>query len=480
MTERNLAAAARHALVNLDNERELRCNPLVRGESLAYGNLRLIVLTALESFGSTGPATNKRDLRYAILVRCDLGGESHQSVIAAMEISRRQFYRERREALLCVGDSIERRVAAATSGRLPAVAVADFGDAGEAYVEALRAAGQYRDVWREASALAPHAERDSKAIEFWLVASEAARYFAEHSDAEEALRMARSWKCTDSYWHSLWLASSIGSLQWVAGNSSDARATVERVLKSGAEERTLHGKEAVLTAIALVSAAFMEVDCGLWERARSLLARASALAQNGTGAKHQSRLRLETILLRLSGDVALHADGDRARAIAAYRGALEIARVSGDLGAGAMNAVHLAVALDEADVQQALSLADYGLEIVRRFYPGDRLAEATVSLVPLLLRARGRDAAREAMAKARRHTLGIRDSLFMDFAEVAVATRSGDFEVSLERAEELSTKFRCHGIGAWACDAQLVFANWGSQRRWSRARSPAPRDIDVS
>jgi hypothetical protein len=458
VTERNLAAAARHALANLDNDRELGRNPLLCGGSLSYGTLRLIVLTALEAVATwgSGPDDRKRR-RHAILVRCDLGGESHRSFIEALPISRRQFYRERREALLYLAESIEGLVPAATQAYSAATAtVVDLGDAAEAYIEALRSAGQYQIVWHEASSLALRASGDPKAMEFLLVASEAARFTCDAGNATAALRTAMDLTPLDSHWQSLWLASSMMNMQWVAAECSNARATIDQNLRAGVSERTLRGKEAVLSAITLISAAFMEIDCGQWERARTLLARASSLAKNGAGAKRQSLLRLASIILRLSADVALHADGDRARALAAYRTALEAARAAGDLGTVALTAVRLAAALDECDTRQALSLADYGLEIVRRFYPGDRLAEATLSLITLLMRARGPDAALEAISRARHPSLGLRDSLFLDFAEAKVAAHSGRYDNVADRAEELRARFAGNGIDAWACDACLT------------------------
>ncbi len=479
MNDHDLAAAARHALANLENERELARNALLpREHALSYDALRFIVLSALESLASSGNnrAARKQRRMHAILTRCDLAGEVHKSVINSMAISRRQFYRERHESLVRLADSIRSGVRKAqnANGDFSLAAVVDLGDAREALVEALRGAGQYRQVWEEASSLARTLGNDPRTMECWLVAAEAARFMADPASARRALDAAGAAVQPDSFWRSLWLASGTMSLQWIAGETDAARATLERAVRSGSPEGRIHGKEAVLLAIVLCSGARMEVDCGNWDRARSLLARASALAQNGSGSKRQSRFRLSALISRLYAQLAEHADGDAPRALVSYRAALDAARSSGELGTVAEIAIRYGAALARENVESALYYADYGLDIVRRFYPGDRLCELTLEIVPLLLHARGADAAREAIARARTPGIGSRDALFLDVAEAKAFAHAGELHRAVEMAETASTGLLARGIDAWGCEARLFAIDAGLKLGF---RARARRDL---
>lgn len=452
MTDRELVAAARHALADVENEQALLRNPLLpRNHTLSYGTLRFIVLNSLQSL-----APERRI--YTILVRCDLNGEVHKSVIKSMTLSRRQFYRERHEALLRFAAIVRQHVNKAQMQVEPAPSSAtlvDLGDAAEAYIEALRAAGQHRLVWEEASSLARRNPGDPREVDFLLVASEAARFSGDASLAQQALDVCLATR-GDSYWRSLWIASSAMSLQWVRGESAAARATFERAVSAGPDERTLHGKEATLLGMMLSGAARLEIDCGRWDRARSLIARASNLLQNGTAARPQSLSRLSALIFRVSSQLALHADGDRPRSIMSFRAALDAARASGELGNVAETAVRFAAALGPDDPQTALTYADYGLEIARRFYPGDRFSELTLTALPLLLHERGGEAAERAVFNARQNGLGARDALYLQLAEAKISAHAGDDRTTLERAESASSSLFRFGIDAWACDAQLL------------------------
>ncbi|HTU81316.1 MAG TPA: hypothetical protein VMF61_04250 [Candidatus Acidoferrales bacterium] len=461
MTDRELATAARAALSNIENERDLLANPLLpQNHAFSYGTVRFVVLSALQSLEpvGTGPAVRKQRRMHGILVRCDLGGEHHKAVVTSMAISRRQFYRERHEALVGLAERIRSAVAGALQrpGQATTTRIVDLGDAGEAFLEALRSAGQYREVWNEATSLATQNAGEPREAELWLVASEAARFFADRSMAGEALERARQTKPTDSFWRSLWIASSAMNLAWLDAHSQQARVTFEAARAGGPTEERLYGKEAVLLGIMLASAARMEVHCGHWDRARSLLARASALAQNGAGAKPASLLRLSALIYRLSAQLAIHADGDRIRAIVGYRAALDAARSSSELGNVAETAIHYALALRAEDVEAAMKFVDYGLTIVRRYYPGDRLAELTLEAIPLLLHARGTEAGAEAVMRARSPRLGERDRLFLELAQAKVEAHAGDFKAALDRSDAAAERLFDCGIDAVACDARLV------------------------
>jgi hypothetical protein len=308
----------------------------------------------------------------------------------------------------------------------------------------------------EASSLARRLDRDSRALECWLVASEAARFCADAPRARAILASAVESSTGDSYWQSLWVASSVMSLLWVDGDGAQARATFERAAPTAREEQTLLGKDAVLLGIMLTNVARIELECGRWESARSLLERATRLSHNGSTSKRQSMLKLSALISRLSGHLALHADSDRDRSLAGYRHALQWARTSGELGTIAETAIHYAGALGIDTIEPALRYIDYGLEIVRRYYPGDRLAELTLESVPILLHARGPQAAREAVANAKRPGLGERDGLFIELAEAKVAASAGASDEALLRAENAASELFNRGIYARACDAALA------------------------
>lgn len=461
MTDRELVAAARHALADVENEQALLRSPLLpRDHRLSYGTLRFIVLNALQSLAptSTGFAAQRERRLYTILVRCDLNGEVHKSVIKSMALSRRQFYRERHEALLRLAAIVRQHVKKAQARAEPTTSSAttvDLGDAAEAYIEALRAAGQHRLVFEEASSLAQRNPGDSREVDLWLVASEAARFLGDAGRAQQALDRCLA-TCGDSYWRSLWIASSAMSLQWVSGESAAARMTFERAVSAGPDEGTLHGKEATLLGMMLSGAARLEIDCGRWDRARSLVARASNLLQNGTATKPQSLSRLSALIFRASSQLTLYADGDRPRSILSFRAALDAARASGELGSVADTATRFSAALAPDDPQAALAYADYGLEIARRFYPGDRLSELTLTALPLLLQQRGGEAAERVVYNARREGLGTRDTLYLQLGDAKIAAHEGDYRAALERVEDVAASLFRLGIDAWACDAQLL------------------------
>jgi hypothetical protein len=470
MDHRELAAAAGRALASLGDERELPHNPLVRefGRALPHDSVRAATLRALESLapaGITEPLQKQRRL-YDILVRCDLHAEPHKLVIAALGLSRRQFYRERREALLALAAAIERELQ-----RLRPISVSqELGDAAEAYIEALRTAGQYRTVWREARALATRGGAEPREIELWIIASEAARYACGPKEVEDALDRARRalhrLEGRDgAFKRVLWNAIGEINRQWADADYDGMRTTFEAALRRGPDESTLQGPEAILVGIMHGYVASMECDCGRWERAQDLYARATILAERGkTFTTRSSHLRLSAQLAR--------AKGDKARSIAEYRTALDNDRAAGQLGLVAMSAVYYASVASEGDAERMMRFADYGLEIAERFYPGDRFARLTLESLDLMLEARGIAAARSAVSRVRRAGLGLRDTLFLELAEAKIAARSGDHAGAFERADAVAARLRQRGMSAWASDAELTAiescAKLGQRRRAGR------------
>jgi hypothetical protein len=470
MNDRERASAAGRALVSLADEKELPNNPLAREHhpALPYDALRAAILRALESLAPPGSdaARQKQRRLYDILVRCDLHAEPHKLAIAGIGLSRRQFYRERREALLALAIAIERELQ-----RLRPISVSlDLGDAAEAYIEALRSAGQYRTVWREARALAIRATGEPREIELWIIASEAARYVCGPREVEDALDRARRAVHrlegrAGTFKRVLWNAIGEINRQWSEADYDGMRATFEAALRRGPDESTLQGPEAILVGIMLGYVASMECDCGRWERAQDLYARATILAERGkTFTTRSSHLRLSAQIAR--------AKGDKARSIAEYRTALDSDRAAGQLGLVAMSAVYYASVAHDGDAERMMRFADYGLEIAERFYPGDRFARLTLESLDLMLETRGIAAARNAVSRVRRTGLGLRDTLFLELAEAKIAARSGDHAAAFERADAIATRLSQRGMSAWASDAELTAiescAKLGQRRRAGR------------
>ena len=105
------ALAAQHLLRHIGDPVALGRNPLVsslfgQGDGArlsvdATNRVEALILECAERLradGSAEPGRERRERQYQILLRCDLRGESHAAVAAALALSRRQFYRERREA----------------------------------------------------------------------------------------------------------------------------------------------------------------------------------------------------------------------------------------------------------------------------------------------------------------------------------------------------------------------------------------------
>lgn len=105
------ALAAQHLLRHIGDPVALGRNPLVsslfgQGDGArlsvdATNRVEALILECAERLRADASAESGRERRerqYQILVRCDLRGESHTIVAAALALSRRQFYRERREA----------------------------------------------------------------------------------------------------------------------------------------------------------------------------------------------------------------------------------------------------------------------------------------------------------------------------------------------------------------------------------------------
>ena len=111
-------AAIRDVLRHLDHPNRLSTNPLVSWKFREEPDIRAGV--ALVRGLITRSLDDLSARRRAIVVRCDLRGEPHETVAAALGISERHFYRERRaalEALACALENASRAVNLSISDR---------------------------------------------------------------------------------------------------------------------------------------------------------------------------------------------------------------------------------------------------------------------------------------------------------------------------------------------------------------------------
>jgi hypothetical protein len=147
-------AAAQHVLRHLDDPLALRENPLVaplfEGAGAALRPATVLDTVAdlvrscaeqlrTETNGAPEHA-ERRERQYQILVRCDLKSEPHETVAADLALSRRQFYRERKEAAQYLAQflqhAVDERVARSQEVRLDRFALE------VARAKALRLAGE--------------------------------------------------------------------------------------------------------------------------------------------------------------------------------------------------------------------------------------------------------------------------------------------------------------------------------------------------
>ncbi len=446
MTHKELARAAQQAVACIDDGTKLAVNPLFLVCSRSPGELRAILVSAL--------ATVAPSELYEIIVRCDLRGETSKDVGAAMGLSPRQFCRKRRFALAQLGKNIRQSIDA---GRVSGTY--EVADPGILHLEALRSTGQYEAAWRQACALAQQSAGEVREAKLWIIASEAARYLCRPDDAALALARAREAQRPhlngeEAYGLVLWQTIGELNLRWADADLDGARAVFD--IAGGPDEPALSGDKASLYAVMLGYAARMEFDSGDWERARSLLARTSRLAERVANDFNRRFSIAGQSLLRLRAELALRADGDVERSLVEYKAALELDESCGQRGGMGMSAAGYACALNEIESPAALGYAEYGLDIVQRYYHGDRLARVTLDLLPLLARECGVAGAVIAVAQLRRDGLGLRDRLLLDLADAKIAAYADSWAASMERADAVADRLTEHGMHAWACEARLV------------------------
>ncbi len=480
MTDRELMVHARDALRATADEGALRSNPLLahlQRQALDHDGLRAHVLRALERLdpGSRADvASARRGRQHTILLRCDVQGRVHEEVAKALGLSRRQFYRDRRAALLAFATSLR-------TYRLPAIAVtAEPRDVRMLYIETLRERGSYDAVWRESIRALHDLRGDPREAELWTVAAEAARFFGNVRKSQEAIDALRGLVERAEHPHLrratiLRLAICETALDWMQADFTNGRGRVDRVTQSCGDERTMYGRDATLFGILLNYGAWMALDAGDWAAATEFTRRSERIVERSEVA-HAS-----TFHHRLRALLALAQEGDLSRASIELRDALAVAHTYKALAPIASASVELGLALEESGRDGGLDYIRYGLAIGRDACGYDDFAVLVVKTVPALLARTTIDRALEGVEDVRaRSPLFRRADLFARLAESKILLAAGKHDQAATSGADVARELERTSLLPAAAEAHLIAteALW-RERRVVAARKTLRRAGDV-
>jgi len=479
VTTRERLAAARHLLAHVDDEAELGRNLLFAGGETSAYRLRARVLSAIESMdpGLEGASTsNHRFRRHQILTRCDLRGESHKQVMAALGISRRQFYRDRRQALAELADSVAAVERTAQVEWQPLDALSMQLD----YVQALREQGRYDAVWRESTRALRDMGGHPRELEVWNVAAEAARLLGNARQSNQALAQMR--RCAETHNHerlrrasAMRIAIEEMALDWMRGDLDTASARIRDVVAVSGDERTMYGRDATLFAIALGYGASIDAECGTWSRAKEYVRRAERIID-------RSELPYARALLhRVRGRIALR-EGDARRSAIEQGDALSIVRAHKVLPAMAADAVEFGLALMRIDDPSGLRYVEYGLAIGRESCGYDEFAVLVARAAPTLALHQGSSPLLRLIAELRtRSSLSVRADLYIGLAEAEMLLERGAFAEAFERSSALRSALTKANLFPAAAQAELIAAeSVGRSGRTVQARQLLRHAIELS
>jgi tetratricopeptide (TPR) repeat protein len=426
--------ASRRLLHDLDEESTLRANPLLAAfASEEHDRLRARVLRAVESLDPGLRPTNASERQrrlYEIIVRCDLQGDAHKTVAAALGISRRQFYLDRRRAFLMLADAVERDA----SPQTPVATAVDALSMHLDYVEMLHDQGRHDIVWRECLRALRVMRGHPREMELWTVVSEAARFLGNVHQANEAVEQLRRTLETTPHAHMrrasmLRLAISEMLLAWMQGDVSAALARFETVFDACGSERTMHGRDATLFAILLEYGAEICIESGRWDDAAAYVRRAERIIHRSElpyAAARQHRLR---------GRIAFERDGDARRAAVELRDALQLLHMHRHMPALAKGTVEYGISLAALDAADAWPYVEYGLAVAKEVCGYDDYAVLVASAAPLMIARAGARATLEILDELRaRAPLSARAELLTTMAETRARLAHGDFADAAERA----------------------------------------------
>jgi hypothetical protein len=442
------ATLARSAVRSLDDPTRLRRNPLLdeMGADSTHATLRACVLRALDSVERLHPYL------YGIIVRCDVHGEAHKRVYASLARSRRQFYRERHEALTRLAAAI--RESAGRSAKVLVEALPDAIASREQLIDMLGGCGQYAAAHEEALLLAARIDDPQRKIALMAAAASAARFMGDYDEVTSLVARARgllgSVRRENAHVPLLWAWIAEIALKVVQADFAGARTIVRNATRLR-DESLLYGAEARLFSIILTYAVTVENLCGNWTAMRALLRRIEAIAK-----RTRDDDRAEA-LLRFSSKLALQSDGDLLRAQVDQREALGIVQGRRQVKDVAKAVVDLGVVSAAIDPSEGAAHVNTGLSIAERFPDFDGFAMMVGDAVPVLVSASQRRAAEEWIAMARsRGPLSGRAVSMLDLADARLLFEASKPRETIDRARGAAEHFAALGMLPAACDARML------------------------
>jgi len=442
----------------MDDERSLRRNPLLTyldRHALGHDRLRAHVLRALERLdpGSRADlASERRGRQHTILLRCDVQRKTHQAVAASLGLSRRQFYRDRRLALIAFAAALREYRGT------PAPVTTEPRDVRLLYIKTLRERGKYDAVWRESVRALHDLRGDPREAEVWTVAAEAARFFGNARKSQEAIDALRAIAERAEHPHlrratALRTAICETALDWMQADFAKARSRVERVVRSCGDERTTYGRDATLFGILLNYGAWMAIDVGDWAAATEFTRRSERIAARSEVEYASSYLH------RLRGRLALQCDGDVSRAAMELRDALDVADAHNALAPIACSSVELGLATIASEERAGLDYIRYGLAIGRDVCGYDDFAVLFINTVPAMLAHTTTESALEGVEVVRaRSPLFRRADLFTRLAESAISLAAGRNEAAARSGAEVARELERASLRPAAAEAHVISA----------------------
>ena len=452
--ERN---AARLLLRTLDDPTLLLQNPLLdRYAECGHDERRAAVLRALDALDPgalQGRQAERRRRKHAIVVRCDVYGEAQDQVARDLGLSMRQFFRERSEAFEEFVGALKVKPAV----RRARAALADVFAVRERFIQKLRSCGQHERVWEEACAFAAELGADERAIEFWSVAAEGARYMGDLVKSAEAIAMAK--RVRESAGARRPVASDILitipeiALDWTSGCYVGASKRLDDAMQRHRFGKALVDLDATLFGIMLTYGIPIEIERGRWDRARLLLRHLQEV-----GGRIDERHTFPS-QRRHSGRVALRGQHDGERAIVDLREALAVAQRFDNLAAEASAATDLGIALAERSAAEAQRYIAYGLTAGRKILGRNEYAMLALGALPAICRCAGPHAALEQLDSiASGPPLAQRAQMAFDLAELALLLEQRRYGAVAERAIPLAKVLESRGLVAPAGEATLIAA----------------------
>lgn len=452
--ERN---AAKLLLRTLDDPKALRENPLMAQYAhCSHDERRAAALRALERMDPgtlQGSQGERRRRKHAIVVRCDVYGEPQEQVAHELGLSMRQFFRERSEAF-------EEFIGALKSKPpMPAAQppLSDVFAVRERFIQKLRGCGQHERVWAEAAAFAAELGVDERAIEFWCVAAEGARYMGDLGKSAEAIAMAK--RARESGLMRRPVASDILitipeiALDWTRGRYVHAIERLDEAMRRHGFGKALVDLDATLFGIMLTYGVPIEIERGRWDRARLLLRHLQEV-----GGRIDERHTFPS-LRRHAGRVALRGQHDGERAVVELREALAVAQRFDNLAAEASAATDLGIALAERTPEEARRYIEYGLTAGRKILGRNEFAMLALGALPALCRCSGtHEALMQLDEIASGPRLAERAQMAFDLAEIALLLQQRKFRAAAERAQPLAELLESRGLLAPAGEATLMAA----------------------